>query len=96
VADWVRTLYKIGSFGKKPATKHAFWNEPPKCGHAMKIEVRVDADANERRRFLGGANIVPMIEVVSVMINRMMMVVVEERLKALTAEASENEPRKPS
>ena len=52
----------------------------------MKIEVRVKADANERRRFLGGANTAPMIELVSVMLDHVMMVVVEERLKALTAE----------
>lgn len=52
----------------------------------MKIDVRVDATLNERRRFLGRADITPMIEVVSIMLDSVSMAVVNARLAALTAE----------
>lgn|GEM_PF-4239798 len=52
----------------------------------MKIEVRVEATANEKRRFLGGADITPMIELVSIMLDSVMIVVVQARIKALAAE----------
>jgi len=52
----------------------------------VKIEVRVEATANEKRRFLGGADITPMIELVSIMLDSVMIVVVQARIKALAAE----------
>ena len=59
----------------------------------MKIEVRVEATANEKRRFLGGANITPMVELVSNMIDSMMLAVVDARLAALTADGMNSEKR---
>lgn len=57
----------------------------------MKIDVRVEATANERRRLLGGADITPMIELVSIMLDSVMMVVVKARLEALSADVMDEE-----
>lgn len=52
----------------------------------MKIEVRVDATTNERRRLIGQADITPIVELVSETLDMAMMAVVDRRLAALTAE----------
>ncbi len=57
----------------------------------MKLDVRVEATPNERRRFLGQADVTPMIELASIMLDSVMMVVVEARLEALTAEGAIND-----
>lgn len=57
----------------------------------MKIDVRVDATENEKRRFLGRANITPVIEVMSIALDRAMLAVVDARLETLTAELAGRE-----
>ncbi len=57
----------------------------------MKFDVRVEATTNEKRRFLGQADITPMIELASIMLDSVMMVVVEARLEALTTGTAANE-----
>ncbi len=57
----------------------------------MKIDVKVDATANEKRRFLGQADVTPMIELVSIMLDSVMLVVVETRLQALLADGVDSE-----
>lgn len=52
----------------------------------MKIEVRVEATPNERRRFLGRADITPVIEVVSIMLDSVSMAFANARLASLEAE----------
>ena len=52
----------------------------------MKIDVKVKATGNEKRRFLGRADITPMIELVSESLDVAMLAVVQARLAALTAE----------
>lgn len=54
----------------------------------MKFDVRVEATTNEKRRFLGQADVTPMIELVSIMLDSVMLVVVEARLLPLTAEGA--------
>ena len=60
-------------------------------GGALKIDVRVEATASERRRLLGGADITPMIELVSLMLDSVMMVVVRARLETLSDDAMDDE-----
>lgn len=62
-----------------------------RVGGALKIDVRVEATANERRRLLGGADITPMIELVSLMLDSVMMVVVKARLETLSTEVMDDE-----
>jgi len=62
-----------------------------RVGGALEIDVRVEATANERRRLLGGADITPMIELVSIMLDSVMMVVVRARLEALSADELDDE-----
>jgi len=57
----------------------------------MKIDVNVDATANEKRRFLGSPDVTTLIELVSVMLDEAMMVVVDARLKALETSAAVSE-----
>lgn len=57
----------------------------------MEIDVQVDVTPNERRRFLGDADITPMVELVSEMLDQAMMAVVDARLAALTACDDEND-----
>lgn len=52
----------------------------------MDIEVRINWTPNQWRRFCGQADITPLVELASVMIDRMAMLVVDRRLDALTAE----------
>lgn len=59
----------------------------------MKIEVRVKATTNEKRRFVGGADITPMIELLSIMLDDAMVVVVDARLAALTSTAPDGDRR---
>ena len=62
-----------------------------RVGGALKIDVRVEATANERRRLLGGADITPMIELVSIMLDSVMLVVVRARLEALSPDELDDE-----
>lgn len=59
----------------------------------MKIDVNVEASIHEKRLFLGGANLIPMIELVSVMLDSMMMAVVKARVAALSSEAMDSDRR---
>lgn len=60
----------------------------------MKMEVRVEASVNEKRRFLGGADITPMVELVSIMVDTAMLAVVDARLEALTGENAAADDRR--
>ena len=59
----------------------------------MKFDVRVEATINEKRRFFGQADVTPMIELMSIMLDSVMMAVVEARLEALMAEGAASEGR---
>ncbi len=50
----------------------------------MDIEVRLTWTPSQWRRFLGLADITPLVEVSSVMIDRMVMGIIDQRLEALT------------
>ena len=49
----------------------------------MKIDLKVEATLNEKRRFRGSPDLTPLVELVSVMLDEVMMVVVNARLEAL-------------
>jgi len=51
----------------------------------MAIEIRIDWTANQWRRFLGQADITPIVELISVMADRAAFAAVERHLEALTA-----------
>ncbi|MDH3663999.1 MAG: hypothetical protein OEU92_28965 [Alphaproteobacteria bacterium] len=57
----------------------------------MKIDVRVEATGTEKRRFLGQADITPMIELVSDTLDTAMLAVVQARLAALTSDLAARE-----
>lgn len=57
----------------------------------MKIDVRVKASGTEKRRFLGRADITPMVELVSDTLDTAMLAVVQARLAALTSELAASE-----
>jgi hypothetical protein len=52
----------------------------------MKIDVTIEATPTERRRLLGRANLVPVIEVMSILFDGVAMSMVNARLAALEAE----------
>lgn len=52
----------------------------------MKIDVRIEATPNERRRLLGRANLAPVIEVMSILFDGVAMAMLNARLAALEAE----------
>lgn len=51
----------------------------------MKVEVRVDVTANEWRRLFGGADVTPLVGLMSDVLDDVAMVAVEQRLAALEA-----------
>lgn len=52
----------------------------------MKVEVRVDVTANEWRRLFGGADVTPLVGLMSDFLDDVAMVAVEQRLAALEAD----------
>ncbi len=51
----------------------------------MAVEIRIDWTANQWRRFYGQADMTPMIEMVSIVADRIALVAIEKHLAALTA-----------
>lgn len=52
----------------------------------MAIEIRINWTPNQWRRFLGQPDQTPLVELTSVMIDKLALLVVDQRLEALTAE----------
>ena len=85
MADCEATLYKMASLTKRPGPNPSIvFGQPDE--HIMKIDVKIEASPNERRRLLGRANIAPVIEVVSILFDGIAMASVNARLAALESE----------
>lgn len=61
------------------------WNEH------MAIEVRIDWTPNQWRRFFGRPDTTPLVELMSVMIDKMALLDIDRRLEALTSELEDIE-----